>query len=176
MSADENVSKYLDGATPVVKVSFDMEIEGLLKSKLLQIMSIEMAKDLISSLMHVDGPEEAAPQPKAPAHAAGPVPSRAPAEPPPAAQRPAARPEADKQRVKSVKPASFASFEEEPSVSPVQDISSTNFDLINDIPLQVTVELGKTKKNLSDVLNFGIGSIIVLDKQAGELWPFLFSG
>ena len=51
-----------------------------------------------------------------------------------------------------------------------------NFNLINDIPLQVTVELGKTKKNLNDVLNFTTGSIIVLDKQAGDLVEVIVNG
>ncbi|NLA86030.1 MAG: flagellar motor switch protein FliN, partial [Clostridiales bacterium] len=50
------------------------------------------------------------------------------------------------------------------------------YDLINDIPLQVTVELGKAKKSLSEVLNFGIGSIIVLDKLAGELVDVIVNG
>ncbi|NCB27436.1 MAG: flagellar motor switch phosphatase FliY, partial [Bacteroidia bacterium] len=65
MAVDESVGKYLDGATPVVKISFDMEIEGLLKSQLLQIMSIDMAKELITSLMHTEEPEEVKPVPQA---------------------------------------------------------------------------------------------------------------
>jgi hypothetical protein len=40
----------------------------------------------------------------------------------------------------------------------------------------VTVELGKAKKSLSEVLNFGIGSIIVLDKLAGELVDVIVNG
>ncbi|MPM49144.1 Flagellar motor switch protein FliN [bioreactor metagenome] len=72
----------------------------------------------------------------------------------------------------------FESFESGPVGQHPQyhDVSTANFDLINDIPLQVTVELGKTKKNLSDILNFGVGSIIVLDKQAGELVDVLVNG
>jgi len=190
MTADESIGKYLDGATPVVKISFDMEIEGLLKSKLLQIMSVDMARELIVSLMHPgeegeNKPEPPnvrianAPPPFPPAAAAAADAGRGALGAVPAAVQAgcsaAAVPAADKQRVKSVKPAQYNSFEEDAPVPP-QETVTVNFDLINDIPLQVTVELGKTKKNLSDILNFGVGSIIVLDKQAGELVDVIVNG
>ena len=43
-----------------------------------------------------------------------------------------------------------------------------NLDLILDIPLKVTVELGRTKMVVSDLLNLGQGSVIELSKLAGE--------
>jgi flagellar motor switch protein FliN/FliY len=43
-----------------------------------------------------------------------------------------------------------------------------NLDLILDIPLRVTVELGRTKMVVSDLLNLGQGSVIELNKLAGE--------
>jgi flagellar motor switch protein FliN/FliY len=42
--------------------------------------------------------------------------------------------------------------------------------------LQVSVELGKTKKTISDILEFGIGTIVVLDKIAGEHVEVLVNG
>ena len=164
----DSIGKFLDWESPVVKISFDMEIEGLLKTKLLQIMSIKMAKELISSLMHIgEGPEEApAPPP--------PPPKPQPAAPP--KQQPAPPPQPEKQHVKAVKPASYQSFDEPVPAAFAADVNTANFELINDIPLQVTVELGKARKNLNDVLNFGIGSIIVLDKQAGELVDVIVNG
>ena len=42
-----------------------------------------------------------------------------------------------------------------------------NLDLILDIPLRVTVELGRTKMVVSDLLNLGQGSVIELSKLAG---------
>ncbi|RKN86512.1 flagellar motor switch phosphatase FliY [Paenibacillus ginsengarvi] len=44
----------------------------------------------------------------------------------------------------------------------------TNLNLLLDIPLKVTVELGRTKKLIKDILEFSQGSIIELDKLAGE--------
>jgi flagellar motor switch protein FliN/FliY len=43
-----------------------------------------------------------------------------------------------------------------------------NLDLILDIPLKVTVELGRTKMLVSELLNLGQGSVIELSKLAGE--------
>jgi flagellar motor switch protein FliN/FliY len=43
-----------------------------------------------------------------------------------------------------------------------------NLDLILDIPLRVTVELGRTKMVVSELLNLGQGSVIELSKLAGE--------
>jgi flagellar motor switch protein FliN/FliY len=41
-------------------------------------------------------------------------------------------------------------------------------DLLLDIPLQVTVELGRTKRSVKEILELASGSIIELDKLAGE--------
>lgn len=46
--------------------------------------------------------------------------------------------------------------------------SDRNLDLIMDIPLKVTVELGRTRMLVSDLLNLGQGSVIELSKLAGE--------
>lgn len=43
-----------------------------------------------------------------------------------------------------------------------------NLDLILDIPLKVTVELGRTKMVVTDLLNLGQGSVVELSKLAGE--------
>ncbi len=46
--------------------------------------------------------------------------------------------------------------------------SDRNLDLILDIPLKVTVELGRTKMVVNELLNLGQGSVIELQKLAGE--------
>ena len=169
MEADENVAKFLDGATPVVKVRFDMEIEGLLKSKQLQIMPIDMAKELIGLLMRPH--DESEPAPEKPA-----APPQASAAALPRKSAPAAPQPKEAQPKKAVKPAVFQSFDLPEMPALEDDEKGSNFDLINDIPLQVTVELGKSKKSLGEVLNLGIGSIVVLDKLAGELVDVIVNG
>lgn len=48
------------------------------------------------------------------------------------------------------------------------DSNERNLDLILDIPLKVTVELGRTKMVVSELLNLGQGSVVELSKLAGE--------
>jgi flagellar motor switch protein FliN/FliY len=64
----------------------------------------------------------------------------------------------------NVKPADFTSFE--PVQYQQQDIQ--NLNMLLDIPLQVTVELGRTKRSVKEILELSSGSIIELDKLAGE--------
>jgi len=47
-------------------------------------------------------------------------------------------------------------------------VKDRNLDLILDIPLKVTVELGRTKMPVSELLNLTQGSVIELAKLAGE--------
>jgi flagellar motor switch protein FliN/FliY len=49
-------------------------------------------------------------------------------------------------------------------------------DLVYNIPLQVTVELGKTKKEISEILEFSAGTIVVLDKIAGDPVEIVVNG
>ncbi len=65
----------------------------------------------------------------------------------------------------NVQPASFSSFEQYP---PLQQTESKNLDMLLDIPLQVTVELGRTRRSVKEILELSAGSIIELDKLAGE--------
>lgn len=51
-----------------------------------------------------------------------------------------------------------------------------NIDLIMDVPLEVTVELGRTSKSIQDVLEFAPGTIIELNKIAGEPIDVLVNG
>lgn len=51
-----------------------------------------------------------------------------------------------------------------------------NIGIIMDVPLDVTVELGRTKKKIKEILEFGPGTIIELDKIAGEPIDILVNG
>ncbi len=53
-------------------------------------------------------------------------------------------------------------------LGPETETSDRNLSLILDIPLKVTVELGRTKMLVNDLLNLGQGSVIELNKLAGE--------
>ena len=44
-----------------------------------------------------------------------------------------------------------------------------NLSLIMDVPLEVSVEIGRTKRNVKDILEMTSGTLVVLDKLAGEM-------
>ncbi|MDB2125033.1 flagellar motor switch phosphatase FliY [Clostridium paraputrificum] len=55
-------------------------------------------------------------------------------------------------------------------------VSNKNIDLILDVPLDISVVLGRTKKSIKDILNFSTGSLIELDKLAEEPVEVLVNG
>lgn len=61
------------------------------------------------------------------------------------------------------KPAAFPPMENKHSPAPIK-----NLDFILDIPMQVSVQLGSTKMLIRDLLQLGQGSVIELEKLAGE--------
>lgn len=71
-----------------------------------------------------------------------------------------------------VKRAQFPDFDHNNSTAPLPQ----NMELIQDVPLQVTVRLGKTKMSIRDILELGEGSIVELDKLAGEPVDLLVNG
>ena len=72
----------------------------------------------------------------------------------------------------NIQPAQFQSFSPDYSTIP----GAENIGLIKDVPLEVTVELGRTQKRISDILDFAPGTIIELDKIAGEPVDVLVNG
>lgn len=64
----------------------------------------------------------------------------------------------------NVQEAAFSDFKP----SPLSSQGQRNLDMLMDIPLKVTVELGRTKQSIKEILELGAGSIIELDKLAGE--------
>ncbi|MCR5409888.1 MAG: flagellar motor switch protein FliN, partial [Lachnospiraceae bacterium] len=72
----------------------------------------------------------------------------------------------------NVQQAQFTTFSND--INPMQP--QENIELIKDVPLEVTVELGRTRKSINDILDFSPGTIIELDKIAGEPIDVLVNG
>jgi len=70
-------------------------------------------------------------------------------------------------------PASFQNFDSGSGPSPT---SMNDFDLILDIPVQLTVELGRTKISIRNLLQLAHGSVVELDALAGEPMDVLING
>ena len=178
-----------------IKISFRLRIGDLIDSTIMQLLTVPFAKELVRSLMG-DAQPEPARAPAAPLSAPAPAPVQPPA--PAARQMPSAPPQepaypvspaahqppdygaavppgygvpsvpqtlgAATGRGVNVNPVQFASFQG----AGLSQADETNLNLLLDIPLKVTVELGRTQKQIKEILELSQGSIIELDKLAGE--------
>ncbi len=181
-----------------VKISFKMEIGDLINSEIMQLYPVSFAKEMCQSVAHgievgntvAEEPKAEAPQP-APAPAAQPQPQPQPMSQPvnqpmmgqpmmgqPMMGQPMmGQPMMDMSQMYgaqpvNVQPAQFSSFVGNMG----QVFPKENIDLIMDVPLEVTVELGRTSKSIQDILEFAPGTIIELNKIAGEPIDVLVNG
>ena len=72
-----------------------------------------------------------------------------------------------------VRPVQLASFDPPRSMGPSE---RQNFELIEDVPLELSVEVGKTHKMVKEIIDFSVGSIIELNKQAGDPVDIIVNG
>ena len=172
-----------------VKVSFRMEIGDLIDSELIQMYPLDFAKSLYKKFIN---DEEAAsvPEPVAPAPEVKAAPQPAPV------PQQAAAPMQDMNMMAmgqmqgmmqpqmvmpyamppvqdvNIAPAQFQAFQ--PVQSPL--LQTENIDLLLDVPLEVTVELGRTSKSIKEILDFAPGTIVELNRLAGEPIDVLVNG
>lgn len=159
---------YVPPEEILVKISFQLQVGDLIDSKIMQIVTLHFAKEFIKNLTNPEEPqvvEEVA----AVAEPAVQTPIREDASSEQAFQ---IEPKETTQHVggmsgrgaSTIQPAAFESFDQ-PQLTSAQ---TGNLDMLLDIPLNVKVELGRTTKSIRDILEFTQGSIIELDKLAGE--------
>jgi flagellar motor switch protein FliN len=144
----------------LVSVSFDLKIGNLIDSSIMQLLSTEFAKDMVTELLQ--------PAPAEPEETAAPQQQAAPSQTQPTMQQAAPQqsaPQRPAQPAPNVQQAAFASFDT-PAAPPAEQ--PRNLDLLMDIPLKVSVELGRTKRTIKEILELSVGSVVELDKLAGE--------
>ncbi|MCY8490134.1 flagellar motor switch phosphatase FliY [Bacillus atrophaeus] len=150
----------------LVKVSFRLKVGELIDSNIMQLYPITFAKDLISDLMNTGSSNEDIQQEEpeetyeAPEEAVMPEP-RLESQPQPTPKR---QGKPKKAAPVQVAPVEFSAFD--PNEAPQARLN--NLDMLMDIPLSITVELGRTKRSVKEILELSAGSIIELDKLAGE--------
>lgn len=153
----------------LIKVSFRMKIGTLIDSNIMQLIPVSFAKEMIDLLMNPQV-EESSVQP-AHSEPAQVVETHRDERRDLYSEEIVMENQPFKEtnsmatnRATNVQPVQFTSFEQAgPSSTDIQ-----NLNLLMDIPLQVTVELGRTKKLIKEILELSPGSIIELDKLAGE--------
>ena len=192
-----DIASFLGGT--FVKIAFRMQIGDLVDSTIMQLYPIEFAKSIVKNFLHQNMEEpaaatapasvpQAAPQPSY--QQAAPQPSYQQAAPQPMYQQAAPQPMMQQAAQAYVPPQMSmpqqAAPQQNVNIQPAQFQTLTNdyagvagnqnIGLIMDVPLEVTVELGRTKKSISEILDFAPGTIIELDRIAGEPIDVLVNG
>ena len=188
-----DIAEFLGGT--FAKISFRMQIDDLVDSTIMQLYPLDFARDLCNVFLASQSPEPEpapAPEPVAPsapvtpvapppmAAAPGPVPQAAPdpmmagyAQPMPQMYaQPMPQMYAQPMAPTNVMPAQFQNLA--PNMAGIP--GGENIGIIMDVPLEVTVELGRTSKSISEILDFAPGTILELDKIAGEPVDVLVNG
>ena len=183
-----DIAEFLTGT--FVKISFKMQVGDLVDSTLMQLYPIEFAKALKDTVITGDATAsepEPAPAP-APAPAPEPMPQAAPSPMPtmdPSMMAAGPMPQMGMPQMAmpqmqmppqmmnmNIQPAQFQTFAGGTTIM----AGGENIGIIKDVPLEVTVELGRTAKPIADILDFAPGTIIELDKVAGEPVDVLVNG
>lgn len=164
----------------LVKIAFKMVVGDLIDSEIMQILPMSFAKSLVDNILHAHESQVEKAQPKETVKSAPQASTQS--SPAPVSNNTQTYSYSEPQGYSterqnknvdpvSVQPAHFQSFEDTRTAH-----ERKNIDLIMDVPLQVTVELGRTHKQIREILEFGQGSIIELDKLAGEPVDILVNG
>ncbi|WFD11687.1 flagellar motor switch phosphatase FliY [Tepidibacter hydrothermalis] len=168
--------KFMKNDEKIVRISFKMTIGNLVDSNIMQLLPIDFAKSLVDNMLYGDS-ENLSSNEKTNNNNESAVidnsyvgevsnvtqestynQNKQPIEPPVNTQPVNTQPV-------NVQPVKFESFESQNANS---NNMPENIDIIKDVLLNVTVELGRTKKSIDDILEFSPGTIIELDKLVGE--------
>ncbi|MEH7504888.1 flagellar motor switch phosphatase FliY [Neobacillus drentensis] len=149
----------------ILEISFRLKVGNLIDSNMIQFIPLSFGKEMIQKILSISGPaltdvvveKEVA---KAPVRTATvKTVSSSPKEGTSVSQSTTnATPNANVQKVE------YAAFSNAPSGSS----HAGNIDMLFDIPLEITVELGRTRLQIRKILELGPGAVIQLDKLAGE--------
>ncbi|WP_171787558.1 flagellar motor switch phosphatase FliY [Clostridium beijerinckii] len=178
------ISEAIPEDQPIVRVSFRMTIGDIVDSNIMQIFPIETAKNIVAIMTGEDkGKEVAASEPARDNKKDAIVNKEIYEQPNPNQQQyqqesqyqqQYQQPQYEQPRMQQpveVHAATFEPLVPQNSVPPIK-----NIDLILDVPLDISVVLGRTKKSIQDILNLGTGSLIELDKLAEEPVEILVNG
>lgn len=182
---DTDLESIFGPKEDLVKISFRLQVEeNIIDSELMQVLPISFAKELIASLF---SQEEAQAQnntnevTETPVQSAPPAPAPTPA---PVYEQPVqmapvqpnmqqsyhSQPSSIRSDV-DVKSPQFQTFDSGPKVYPKE-----NMDILMDVSLEVSVELGRTSRKIKEILEFGPGSILELNRLVGEPVDVLVNG
>lgn len=179
----------------VAAINFDLTIDGVIKSEFISVLDIDLAATLADRMIGgATSPEPVVTEPApAPAPAPQPVPQAEPVQqvapvpqadmyaqqgyygyPNPAMYGQPVQPVMQPQPAVNYRNAQLAQFEN--FEAPLGSEQKENLQLLMDVPLQISVEIGSTKKKIKDILEFSQGTIIELERQAGAPVDVMVNG
>ncbi len=175
-SMEQTITENIPENEQIVEVCFDLKIEGLLQSNMMQILPIDTAKKIVSIMM---GEEEIKEETK----------DKIVNEELPSTTY-INENQFDINNFLNAEEAITESFNEKNNENSIEvhgasfetliqgEVSepNRNIDLILDVPLDISVVLGRTKKSIKDILDLSTGSLIELDKLAEEPVEILVNG
>lgn len=169
---DVPISDDISEDQPIVKVSFRLTIGDLVDSNIMQIFPIETAKNIVAIMTGEDKGQEEVEAVKQ----SEPIQNKEIEQPVQAPQPQYAPQQQQYQQPQYQQPVEVHQAAFEPLV-PQQGVPPMkNMDLILDVPLDISVVLGRTRKSIQDILNLGTGSLIELEKLAEEPVEILVNG
>lgn len=176
----------IDSSQKIVRIAFRMTVGDLIDSEIMQIIPIEFAKKLVAPLLSVNsnaspkqyGIEELSDNSIQRNAEPANIPKQSTAQQPRnnnvnsnTGVSPRIETNAHNNPI-NVQPLQFESFDDEgQGYNAYSDIG-----LIKDVPLGITVELGRTTKQISEILDFGPGTVIELDRLVGEPLDIFVNG
>jgi len=166
----------LKTTSPIIKISFKIVVEDIINSSIMQLVPLEFGKTMVKNIMSAGQEPEAPEVIQAPPIEPERPRSETIKETPkierktPTELNNVARTEnldynnvSKKEDKVLVQKAEFQDFATAPASS-----FNSSMDLIGDIPVEITVELGRTYKKIGEILEFGQGTVIELEKLVGE--------
>lgn len=191
---EQEIDEFLAGN--FVKISFRMEIGDLVDSQIMQLYPVSFAREMCQSIaknMEKDAEEarigvteQPAPQPEPQAQ-----PQQAAPQQMDMGMMGGMNPQMMNQQMMGQQMMNMQMMNQQMNMQPVNvqpaqfsqfagdfaaQFAKENIGLIMDVPLEVTVELGRTSKSISEILDFAPGTIIELNRIAGEPIDILVNG
>jgi flagellar motor switch protein FliN len=182
-NSEQFKKQYFEGEDNICAVYFNLMIGDLINSDFIFVMPIDLAKELVSYFGLTSETEntsevesvleekqierEETPMPNTsfqaqPESEAAVTPADSSVSAQSVVQQQASQPQTNR----NIKKAHYPSFDD--TKSPLTKEETNNLNMIMSVPLQVTVEIGRTSKKIKDILDFSVGTIVELDKQAGS--------
>lgn len=159
----------------IYRISFSLNVEGVIESEIMQIFTNEVVNEIMDAMLADQAEDLRQSVPEVEKKVVQPEPQPVQEQPSQPIQQSQPEPQWQQstqqtQRKVEINQAEFQPLTAKPSVD------GDNLDLILDVPLDLSVILGKSKKSIKEILSLNTGSVVELDKLTDEPLEILVNG